>query len=75
MREGAREKMNDQDYYQTISDKVIDRFIPRAMEAVRAELCDSCPDQKCLTESVCGAFLLMLRAHIWAMQEEASMWN
>lgn len=28
------------DYYQTILDKTADRFTPRAMEAVRAELCD-----------------------------------
>ena len=53
--------------YQTIIDKGLERMISQtekelAVSYVRKELCSSCPDQKCLTGSICRAFRALLES-------------
>jgi len=53
--------------YQAILLESIKRMLSQtekelAVSYVRRELCSSCPDQKCLTGSICRAFMMLLRA-------------
>ena len=53
--------------YQTIINKSFEQMLSQtekelAVSYVRRELCSSCPDQKCLTGSICRAFMIFLRS-------------
>ena len=61
--------------YQMILDKATEHLAPEALKYVREELCFYCPNKKCIAGSFCSSFLMLLRAHIWEMKEEAGRWN
>ena len=66
--------------YQTIIDKGLERMLSQtekelAVSYVRKELCSSCPDQKCLTGSICRAFMMLLKAVYGDIVAEKSKGN
>ena len=56
-------------------DATMEQLAPLAASITRRELCSSCPDMKCLTDSVCRTFLLSMQGCSWDILEEISRRN
>jgi len=58
-----------------VLDKALERVRTQAQVRVRELLCSDCLDQRCLTGSVCKAFLTCVDSIAWEMTAEKAELN
>jgi len=58
-----------------IENKALERVMPLARQRARDYLCRDCLDRRCLTDSVCRAFIQIARSYAWEIVAEKAELN
>jgi hypothetical protein len=53
----------------------LSKYEPAARSRVQEEVCQRCPDQKCLAGSYCRTYDLLFTAYLWEQVEDSAWRN